>query len=1055
MNPLQRQHLRQVGASSGGGGGSVLLLSTLIASGLTAGDPLIIAPGTTVQQDVNSPNLASIEIQNGAVLQTLVDGLTLTAGSLMVQPGGTWRLGTASIPIDIDVVINGAYVPLVNTTVNGFTQPTSPNNGLSRGILKMAGGILELHGKTPAVIYTQLANTIVAGVATLPVRVPTAWAAGDPIIIATSDWYNINDVDLRSVAAGGASGTNIPITAGVSTKRWGVKQYPVDTPVAGSSMSLVQNLFTPINSNIPTELDESCRVANLKRGIRITCPQDPDWTNKGHGVQMMWMASNGETNTVHIEGVQIRRAGHRSALGRYGFHAHVNSINPATGAETGDMVGNYVRKCVVWDSETNAFTCHGTNGMEWSDNIAYNVKGHGFFWEDGSEVRNKNYRNMSFACYNPIWDAPYPQAFDLNPWLRGYTMPGTFVNMSGNGTTVTVNWTGHGLYSGQVISASNSTVSGYDTFRAPVTVISANQFTYPATGTGAVSGTAWRYGNSQLKVHNCAPTGHWITNLNNDIQDIFANDCKSRAAFHINYGGNAGSGAWLSLSDRNSGLSHLVPGNPQTTPILVFDGAVLCGNQFRGMMLANPNKDEMGNTDGTSVALVGTYIGGAKYSPPVGILSTGHVIYKNGAGAYLNSVNITDYRKWTTSDNGEGDFIGSTNPIGSSKWHLLIGTSLNNDNPVSPYQFYPRAAITPYHGTLYFTECTAVNFPFSPVIYSSDGDRGAGGGFSQGGCDSYDVPGIDLTTAQNVNIQLLGSCYGDIPAPIHLDGRSTDTAGLQRHYSIAGAYWDIEGKYGTPGKWCLPFSRNSSGVRTAVDDFLIFGATNIANGVSGGTTVCKTVDNRYFGVGFSDEIAFHSDTSDAFRTDLVGGSLAGSLTPFKVTRQDSAGATIGTPWLVKRGDTGVQLTIFRHAPLQSGGYFDVSYSDPTITIAKPSSYHYFDICNANLAGDNFMVGLDWSGSVSPRVCMGSVFSAESNTFSSAGDVSAGNSIILTATTSKALVAADANGSKFWHDTSNGKVWVKWLSRNNSGGRFPSVVRGAYSFYTVQQIRIKA
>jgi hypothetical protein len=57
-------------------------------------------------------------------------------------------------------------------------------------------------------------------------------------------------------------------------------------------------------------------------------------------------------------------------------------------------------------------------------------------------------------------------------------------NMSGNGTTVTVIQTSHGLNTGDYVKASGSSTAGYNVDPITITKIDANTFTYLGTGTG-------------------------------------------------------------------------------------------------------------------------------------------------------------------------------------------------------------------------------------------------------------------------------------------------------------------------------------------------------------------------------------------------------------------------------------------------------------------------------------------------------------------------------------------------------------------------------------------
>jgi hypothetical protein len=74
-------------------------------------------------------------------------------------------------------------------------------------------------------------------------------------------------------------------------------------------------------------------------------------------------------------------------------------------------------------------------------------------------------------------------------------------NMSGNGTTVTVIQTAHGLNTGEFIKAAGASTAGYNVDPVAITKVDANTFTYPGTGTGtpATAPTIQRYSTLTLE----------------------------------------------------------------------------------------------------------------------------------------------------------------------------------------------------------------------------------------------------------------------------------------------------------------------------------------------------------------------------------------------------------------------------------------------------------------------------------------------------------------------------------------------------------------------------
>src|SRR5262249_48360059 len=62
------------------------------------------------------------------------------------------------------------------------------------------------------------------------------------------------------------------------------------------------------------------------------------------------------------------------------------------------MRGSYVIGASVWDSHNRWLTIHGTNYLVVRDCVGYKSLGHGFFFEDGTEVFNVLDRNLAVGA---------------------------------------------------------------------------------------------------------------------------------------------------------------------------------------------------------------------------------------------------------------------------------------------------------------------------------------------------------------------------------------------------------------------------------------------------------------------------------------------------------------------------------------------------------------------------------------------------------------------------------------------------------------------------------
>src|SRR5204862_3125543 len=87
---------------------------------------------------------------------------------------------------------------------------------------------------------------------------------------------------------------------------------------------------------------------------------------------------------------EFRHLGKQDVLGRYSLHFHL----------VGDtMRGSSVIGASIWDSGNRWLTIHGTNYLVVRDCVGYRSKGHGFFFEDGTEVYNVLDRNLAVQAY--------------------------------------------------------------------------------------------------------------------------------------------------------------------------------------------------------------------------------------------------------------------------------------------------------------------------------------------------------------------------------------------------------------------------------------------------------------------------------------------------------------------------------------------------------------------------------------------------------------------------------------------------------------------------------
>src|SRR5439155_2983483 len=121
-------------------------------------------------------------------------------------------------------------------------------------------------------------------------------------------------------------------------------------------------------------------VANLSRNV-IVESADPAGV-RGH--TMYHRRSSGS-----IGYAEFRHLGKTGVLGKYSLHYHL----------CGDTLrGSSVIGASIWDSANRWITIHGTNYLVVRDCVGYKSAGHGFFFEDGTEVYNVLDRNLAVGA---------------------------------------------------------------------------------------------------------------------------------------------------------------------------------------------------------------------------------------------------------------------------------------------------------------------------------------------------------------------------------------------------------------------------------------------------------------------------------------------------------------------------------------------------------------------------------------------------------------------------------------------------------------------------------
>jgi hypothetical protein len=344
-----------------------------------AGQAVTIPANKHIILDEDTPDLAGLTI-NGT-LEFDRKNVNLTADWIMVM--GSMHIGSAALPF-----VQQAVITLNATNINEDVMGMG-----TRGLVVM-GGNLEMHGTPPTKTWTKINAHTPAGSTNLSLLETVNWKVNDQIVVAPTDYLGTGAT--QKVAINAITGSNITTSTGMNAQRWGLLQYATTT-----GMSLTSGpVPTTVVLGTPTILDERAEVGNLTRNIVVQSPNDVLWQNSKFGCHIMIMRQGTTKGIAHINGIEVRRAGQNGKIGRYPFHWHMLSYDGATTLT--DATGQYIRNSAIHDSAQRGIVIHGTNGVEVSKNVLFDIRGHGIFTEDASERRNVIDGNLVLNVRNPI-----------------------------------------------------------------------------------------------------------------------------------------------------------------------------------------------------------------------------------------------------------------------------------------------------------------------------------------------------------------------------------------------------------------------------------------------------------------------------------------------------------------------------------------------------------------------------------------------------------------------------------------------------------------------------
>ena len=316
-----------------------------------AGDSVVVSEGQTVMLDVSPPKLYLIIVM-GHLMFDDTKNLTLECTYIMVN-FGRLTIGTLEKPFR-----NLATVRLYGNRLT----PEIPVHGAK--VIAVRNGAIDIHGIPRYPTWTKLAATAGEGTNVVHVSGPVDWVAGESIVVASTD-FDMEHAEKRVIiSVANASTLDAVIT--------------LDTPLNYQHFGVVQCYGTP-----SVCVDERAEVALLTRNVVIEGDEDSE--RLGFGAVMYLMPlGHSDTRHVKLSHLELRRVGQRFITGRHPVLLHLS----------GEITNSYVQGLSIHDSLNRGIVLRGVSNATISDNVVYNVQGHGVALEEGSERFNTLRHNV-------------------------------------------------------------------------------------------------------------------------------------------------------------------------------------------------------------------------------------------------------------------------------------------------------------------------------------------------------------------------------------------------------------------------------------------------------------------------------------------------------------------------------------------------------------------------------------------------------------------------------------------------------------------------------------
>ncbi|KAN0024762.1 hypothetical protein ACTFIV_009171 [Dictyostelium citrinum] len=257
--------------------------------------------------------------------------LTMNIQDIYVQ--GKFIMGskTCRYNANINLIFHGSKT--LNNTISDFYG--------SKGIAVDAHGFISVQGKQYHYTWTRLASTAWSGDRVIYIMDNVNWEVGQQVLITTSIFQDDLDNQNEVLTIAAIQGKQIEFTEPIKFYHYGGQEYQAE-------------------------------VALLSRRIVFRGDGDSEADKNSFGAHILVVGEG------QFAGIQLIRMGQTNLKARYPIHYHL----------AGTVKNSFISDCSVTNSYYRCYTIHGTNNVTLTNNVAFDVRGHCYYLEDGVEMDN-------------------------------------------------------------------------------------------------------------------------------------------------------------------------------------------------------------------------------------------------------------------------------------------------------------------------------------------------------------------------------------------------------------------------------------------------------------------------------------------------------------------------------------------------------------------------------------------------------------------------------------------------------------------------------------------